>query len=319
MQIAQHISSQKEFFASDFSQKRTGVYSFSFNGKEKDDEWDGVTGSKLDFGDRIYDSRIGRWLSVDKLSSGFPNQSTYSAFENNPIYYIDKDGNIIDPSELLKSGAHSESYKSIMKIYNSVDITRTLVSILENTDVVFHLWPQENKKKEIMKLTNGNFNIFSNSALIETSNPKIIIITLKENSLNNSQYYLEELYHGFQSLYEENFKTKLGALNREVEARLFVSLVYSDHPESAVSEFISNNVKTLQKYLDDPESLSKKEMSSLNEGMNKIASSLKQYGFSKKEIQNYKNSSIKEKTKSLRKFMSMKKVIDKQSETKKKK
>jgi RHS repeat-associated protein len=62
-------------------QSRTGIrnvyavrengYRFTFNGMEKDDEVKGV-GNSLDFGARIYDSRLGRWLSVDPLSYKFP-------------------------------------------------------------------------------------------------------------------------------------------------------------------------------------------------------------------------------------------------------
>jgi RHS repeat-associated protein len=67
-------------------------YRFGFNGKEKDDEIDNVTGSKLDFGARIYDSRLGRWLSIDPLAAKYPSLSAYNFVANNPIIYIDPDG-----------------------------------------------------------------------------------------------------------------------------------------------------------------------------------------------------------------------------------
>ncbi|MBL0095414.1 MAG: hypothetical protein IPP46_02170 [Bacteroidetes bacterium] len=70
---------------------RENGYRFGFNGKEKDDEVKGV-GNSLDFGARIYDSRLGRWLSVDPLHKKYPNISPYVFCANNPIIYIDKDG-----------------------------------------------------------------------------------------------------------------------------------------------------------------------------------------------------------------------------------
>ncbi len=70
---------------------RENGYRFGFNGKEKDDEVKGV-GNSLDFGARIYDSRLGRWLSVDPLHKKYPNLSPYVFCANNPIIYIDKDG-----------------------------------------------------------------------------------------------------------------------------------------------------------------------------------------------------------------------------------
>jgi RHS repeat-associated protein len=69
-----------------------GEYRYGFQGQEKDDEIDGVEGSHLDFGARIYNSRIGRWLSRDPLEMKSPEYSPYKAMKNNPIVYIDPDG-----------------------------------------------------------------------------------------------------------------------------------------------------------------------------------------------------------------------------------
>ena len=66
-------------------------YRYGFNGMEKDDEIKGV-GNSLDFGARIYDSRLSRWLSVDPMASKFASFSPYVAMGNNPIFYIDVDG-----------------------------------------------------------------------------------------------------------------------------------------------------------------------------------------------------------------------------------
>lgn len=70
----------------------TGFNLHSFNGKEKDDEWNGTTGGALDFGDRIYDARVGRWLSCDKLQKDYPFLSPYSFCGDNPILFKDFDG-----------------------------------------------------------------------------------------------------------------------------------------------------------------------------------------------------------------------------------
>ncbi len=67
------------------------AYSWGFNGKEKDDEISGG-GNNLDFGARIYDSRLGRWMSVDPKSKNAPGLTPYRGFFNNPIYIIDPDG-----------------------------------------------------------------------------------------------------------------------------------------------------------------------------------------------------------------------------------
>jgi RHS repeat-associated protein len=67
------------------------AYKYGFNGKEKDDEFKGA-GNSLDFGARIHDPRLGRFLSLDPLSKKFPSESNYSFAGNNPIYLVDNNG-----------------------------------------------------------------------------------------------------------------------------------------------------------------------------------------------------------------------------------
>jgi RHS repeat-associated protein len=67
------------------------AYRYSFNGAERDDELKG-SGNSLDFGDRIYDPRLGRWMSVDPLFKIYPEISPYAYCANNPIRYKEVDG-----------------------------------------------------------------------------------------------------------------------------------------------------------------------------------------------------------------------------------
>jgi RHS repeat-associated protein len=64
-------------------------YNFGFGGKEKDDEAKG-TGMSLNFGNRIDDSRVGRWNSLDKVTRPWMSPYVYSA--DNPVNNIDPDG-----------------------------------------------------------------------------------------------------------------------------------------------------------------------------------------------------------------------------------
>jgi RHS repeat-associated protein len=57
---------------------------------EKDDELKG-SGNSYDFGARMYDSRLGRWLTLDPIPKG--NESPFAVFSNNPIWFVDPDGN----------------------------------------------------------------------------------------------------------------------------------------------------------------------------------------------------------------------------------
>ena len=66
-------------------------YRYGFNGKEKDNDIYGE-GNAYDFGARIYDGRLGCWLSVDPLYKKYPNFSPYVFVANNPINAIDAKG-----------------------------------------------------------------------------------------------------------------------------------------------------------------------------------------------------------------------------------
>jgi RHS repeat-associated protein len=68
-------------------------YRYGFNGKEKDDEVKGDA-NQLDFGDRIYDPRLGRWLSTDPLQKTFAGLSPYNFCYNTPIQVFDADGRL---------------------------------------------------------------------------------------------------------------------------------------------------------------------------------------------------------------------------------
>jgi RHS repeat-associated protein len=69
-------------------------YKYGFNGQEKDDEIKGG-GNSLDFGARIHDSRLGKWLSMDPLTNNYPEYTPYSFCGNSPILFIDIGGKVI--------------------------------------------------------------------------------------------------------------------------------------------------------------------------------------------------------------------------------
>ncbi len=90
------------------------AYHFGFNGQEKDDEIYGE-GNNLSFEFRAYDSRIGRWWSIDLLSNKYPSMSSYMYCANNPIKYIDPDGR-------FPIGVH---YKMVMAAFSQTKVLTT--------------------------------------------------------------------------------------------------------------------------------------------------------------------------------------------------
>jgi len=84
-------------------------YRFGFNGKEKVDELYESSGSAYDFGARMYDSRLGRFMSLDPLKILFDYKSNYSFADNSPIDGVDYNGNFRISSKLLKRNKYLAS------------------------------------------------------------------------------------------------------------------------------------------------------------------------------------------------------------------
>ena len=69
------------------------LYRYGFNGKENDKD---ISVGGQDYGMRIYDSRIGKFLSVDPIEREYPELTPYQFASNTPIEAIDLDGKECD-------------------------------------------------------------------------------------------------------------------------------------------------------------------------------------------------------------------------------
>jgi RHS repeat-associated protein len=83
---------QKKRFKKELTSQKTTLkarsgYFYGFNGKETDAETD-----LQDYGMRIYNPSLGRFLSVDPISASYPMLTPYQFASNTPIQAIDLDG-----------------------------------------------------------------------------------------------------------------------------------------------------------------------------------------------------------------------------------
>lgn len=90
---------------------------------EKDDEVKG-TGDQLDFGARMYDSRLGRFMSQDPLKKRYPYMTPYIFAADNPIVFIDYEG--LGPIIVIQSKAKSSTIKSLLGSASGESIKKTL-------------------------------------------------------------------------------------------------------------------------------------------------------------------------------------------------
>jgi RHS repeat-associated protein len=78
-------------YARTYTEANVGSYRWGFNGKENDNEVKG-TGNQIDYGMRVYDPRVGRFLSVDPLTDKYPELTPFQYASNDPINNVDIDG-----------------------------------------------------------------------------------------------------------------------------------------------------------------------------------------------------------------------------------
>lgn len=165
-----------------------GEYRYGFNGMEFDNEVKG-NGNSYTTEYRQYDSRLGRWLSLDPLMSNFPWQSPYVSFDNNPIIKVDKDGQAAETKIVEKSG-------------------KIVADIQDGSDQVFVI--DENQRKNVLKDLSRRFG---NNELIldKDENHKVGLKygeTLeKYKSFNDKLYSNDEqifFNYGYSYQYEKN-------------------------------------------------------------------------------------------------------------------
>ena len=122
---------------------------------EKDDEIKGV-GNSVDFGARIHDPRLGRFLSIDPRYKEFPFMSPYLFAANTPIQAIDENGE--GPTFTNKKEAQRIADNVNAIFANQYKFDKPFLKVVTKTEVTtlfgFELWSEE----KITFETNSEFD-----------------------------------------------------------------------------------------------------------------------------------------------------------------
>lgn len=129
-------------------------YRFTFNGMEKVDEING-SGNALDFGARIYDARLGRWMSVDPLSIKYPDLSPYIYCANNSILFIDPNGKEIIIGGISYIPPQSRTAEYVKKVAESSSFSQ---QTFEAMDYIYQQ-AQNAKVNKIDDLINSSIKV----------------------------------------------------------------------------------------------------------------------------------------------------------------
>jgi RHS repeat-associated protein len=93
-----------------------GLYRYGFIGKEHEDE---TVGGDYDFGARMYDSRICRWLSIDPKIFLYPGLTPFNYALNSPILFLDVEGK--DPKVAIILANKDGSYYEFDDHYKALE------------------------------------------------------------------------------------------------------------------------------------------------------------------------------------------------------
>ncbi len=149
------------------SWQQNSDYRYGFNGKEGDSEIKGQ-GNSYDFGARIYDSRIGRWLSLDPLEKKYPSISPYVGIGNNPIQFVDFGGNDFgvkinhtDKTIIIVANVYTTNSKAYSQALRARDNWNNKKALVDGYTVSFQITVKEpptvSEKEVVNTFTTVNF------------------------------------------------------------------------------------------------------------------------------------------------------------------
>ncbi|MFY0602282.1 MAG: hypothetical protein JXR03_21600, partial [Cyclobacteriaceae bacterium] len=205
---------------------------YGFNGKERDKSFNAST-LNYDFGARIYNPAIGRFLSKDRFAPKFPSQSPYSFASNTPIAGIDVNG---DSLVFLPSTINTQLQERILTVRNENDVFNYLMTALENSPEIYYVRIDDETLTHLG--ANGGVSNETNQILFKSE--------IGNGSIVMDQALVEEFFHTLQHIrYQGNREGQ----ELESEAKLFDKVVLQQLGHNPLDQSIPTY--EVQFFLDD--------------------------------------------------------------------
>ncbi len=245
----------------------SGGYRYGFNGKENDNEVKG-DGNQQDYGMRIYDPRVGKFLSVDPLTNKYPELTPYQFASNRPIDGIDFDGKEWSTTKEFDAatGVTSINYNVSVKVYQGE---------LTNEDVKTIFSVAEQRMASALQAT-ADPNIIYNvhyeyttikQEEIETEKRKSLVLNFVDSRAknqaeyssgrpiiaghNNSNTQTGEIEIGIYAIDKINTVTKIISFSKETTETLSAIVNHELGHGARLSHPFAERIKDIAQYLVD--------------------------------------------------------------------
>lgn len=176
-EVAQHIEYVP--FGEVFVEERNNIWNtpYLFNAKELDEE----TGMYY-YGARYYESRISLWMSVDPLEEKYPSITGYCYTYNNPVKFVDPDG-----QKIVLVGTYTEKMKTLSNLQKLTNDNLIMNRVTGVITIGKRRW------------SNRNSNFSAGTKLIQSivNSRRTVEIEVNSNGENKSHsIYRQNAYNG---------------------------------------------------------------------------------------------------------------------------